>query len=194
MAKTIGKSFVTPAATSGFTAIQNGGKDGQLVIACRFDGDARKQMEALLGQIIDDDPRKNATPSGVKVELDTETNEETGTLLVTFKKNAEGKNRSTGESFTQTISVVDSSRGSVTETVGAGSTVRVSFNTWQTEYQGKPYIRLSPRAVQVLELVEFGASGASDFDVVDSGFVSRGVQSEVVETSDSFDAAGSADF
>ena len=178
------KRHVTPIATTGFTAIQNGGKDGQLVVTCRFDGEARKQMESLLKQIVDEDPRKNAKPSGVKIELDPETEKETGTLLVTFKKNAEGKNRATGETFTQTINVVDSQKAPVTEIVAAGSRARVSFSTWQTEYQGTPFIRLSPNAVQVIELVEFGATGAADFDVVDEGFVSSGEQAAVKPVSD----------
>lgn len=172
-------NFVTPVATTGFTAISQA-YEGEFILSCRFEGEAKDQMESMIKDLLAADGRKGVVPTGVKSEMDGTTGEPTGALLVSFKLKESGVRRRDGEPFTRTLAVVDTARKPVTETVGRGSKVRVAFGTYQTEFKGQNYLKLQPKAVQIINLVAYGSEGeaAAAFDDNVDGFISSGVKEE----------------
>ena len=53
--------------------------------------------------------------------------------------------------------------------VGNGSKVKVQYKEWETEWNGKQFKGLDFKAIQVLDLVEYGSSApdGSEFDIED---------------------------
>lgn len=86
--------------------------------------------------------------------------EETGAVTLSFKMTASGKNRKTQEEFTQKPVIFDSKGKPVTTDlkIGGGTIGRVSYELvpFATALGAGASLRL--KAVQIIELVEFGAN------------------------------------
>jgi len=101
-------------------------------------------------------------------ELDKETEEPTGNILISFKQKAKGKNKKTGEEFTRTVPIWDASgKNKVTKNVFGGSEGKVAYQIvpYYTAQVGAG-ISLRLCQVQVLKLVagngEQSAFGAEE--------------------------------
>jgi len=102
------------------------------------------------------------------LELDKETEEPTGHVLINFKQKAKGKNKTTGEEFTRTIPIWDATgKNKVTKNVFGGSEGKVAYEIqpYYTAQVGAG-ISLRLKQVQVLKLVagngEQSAFGAEE--------------------------------
>jgi hypothetical protein len=169
--------YLTPKFTAGFCAISKP-YENEFILKGRFEGEAKDQMLAALSKAVKDDPRDaDITPSGVKWE--EEDGEKTGALLVTFKCKAGGVRKKDGSAWSRTLNIVDSKNKPVNEEVSKGSTLRLKFTTYGTEFGGKSFLRLQPHSIQVIDLVQYTGGDASDaFDEVDGGFESAGEKPE----------------
>lgn len=64
--------------------------------------------------------------------------------------------------------LVDKFKNPLDTRVGNGSSVRVQYKEWESEWKGKVFKGLDFQAMQVIDLVEVGSPDGSEFDVVDS--------------------------
>jgi|TARA_A200000159_G_scaffold101138_1_gene93921 hypothetical protein len=64
--------------------------------------------------------------------------------------------------------LVDKFKNPLDSRVGNGSSVRVQYKEWESEWKGKVFKGLDFQAMQVIDLVEVGSPDGSEFDVVDS--------------------------
>jgi hypothetical protein len=127
---------------------------------------------------IKSNPKKKAslttrTPYDRAVDQD---GNETGDIEFKFKLKAKVQRRD-GTSYEQKPIVVDAKRNKMEDTmVGNGSVVKVAFDPFPYVLASTKQVGLSLRikGLQVLELVEYGGSGASMFDEED-GYVSEAV-------------------
>ena len=53
--------------------------------------------------------------------------------------------------------------------VGNGSSVKVQYKEWESEWKGKIFKGLDFQAMQVIDLVEVGSPDGSEFDALDVG-------------------------
>lgn len=140
--------------------------------------EAQDQAEAEAKKKAAQKKGRKVTPSAAADPYFQETDEEgeeTGRTIVRFGAKSEYKDKRTGKMKPIRIGLFDAKKGVVTETVGAGSTIKVACNIipWvnpKLEYGAT--LRL--KAVQVLDLVvPGGGADASVFDEED-GFESSG--------------------
>lgn len=126
-----------------------------------------------------------STRPAYETDYDEDGNE-TGNLKFKFKLKASGQTRD-GRDYSQKPAVVDAKRKPMTEevAVGNGSTIKVAFEPIPYVMASTKQVGVSLRmkAVQIIDLVEYGGSAASVFDEVD-GF--EAVDSEPKGT-DAFD-------
>ena len=184
--------YLTPKFTAGFCAISKP-YENEFILKARFEGDEKEQFLEVLKKAVADDGRSNVTPSGVKWEEDAD-GEKTGALLVTFKCKAGGVRKKDGSAWSRTLKIVDCKNKAVNEEVSKGSTVRVKFTTYGTQFGGTDYLRLQPHSVQVIDLVQYTGGDAADaFEEVEGGFESTAKAptvtervAESVDTSDSW--------
>jgi len=108
-------------------------------------------------------------------EEDEDTGERTGYVLFKFRRKASGVDDN-GKRWKATIPMFDAKKNPVTEQVGGGSVIRVSFHMAEYYVAGQKKAGVSMRiaGVQVLELKSFGVDADSlGFDEED-GFESSG--------------------
>ena len=171
--------YLTPKFTAGFCAISKP-YENEFILKARFEGEEKDQFLDVLKKAVADDGRSNVTPSGVKWE--EEDGEKTGALLVTFKCKAGGVRKKDGTPWSRTLKIVDCKNRPVTEEVSKGSTVRLKFTTYGTQFGGTDYLRLQPHSVQVIDLVQYTGGDASDaFEEVEGGFESSAPAPKVTE-------------
>jgi hypothetical protein len=65
--------------------------------------------------------------------------------------------------------LVDANKNSLDARIGNGSSVKVQYKEWQSEYKGKTFYGLDFQAMQVIDLIEVGSPDGSEFDAMDSG-------------------------
>lgn len=63
--------------------------------------------------------------------------------------------------------LVDRNKNPMDTNVGNGSKVRVHYNEWESTWNGTVYKGLDFKAMQVLELVEYGVADGDEFDALD---------------------------
>ena len=134
--------------------------------SAKFDEEV-KNKPALKNQLSIQDPY---TPV-----YDRETGDATGEVEFKFKLKAKVNTRD-GRTFEQKVAVVDAKRTPMTDeiAVGNGSDVKVAFEPMPYMVSGTKKVGVSLRlkAVQVIELVEYGSPAASVFDEED-GFTAN---------------------
>lgn len=64
--------------------------------------------------------------------------------------------------------LVDKFKNPLDARVGNGSSVRVQYKEWESEWKGKVFKGLDFQAMQVVDLVEVGSPDGSEFDAFDS--------------------------
>mgnify|MGYP001596507281 CR=1 FL=1 len=87
---------------------------------------------------------------------------EEGTALI-IKRKVNGPNgmiRSAPKLFDRSKNILD-------ERVGNGSTVKVQYKEWESNWKGQVFKGFDFQAMQVLDLVEVGSPDGSEFDVED---------------------------
>ena len=160
----MGQNFITPKGTVvGFTALGRPYKD-EYTFSVAFDADSG--IKDVLAKVEDAETRKNA-----KVPV----KEEDGKIVVRFKRKATTRK---GEAWPLTL--IDAKKRPMGENASEGSTVRVKFSPFPTEYQGTPYTRFTPTAVQVIDCVLYGGADDAGFDEED-GFESITSPTDVAE-------------
>jgi len=65
--------------------------------------------------------------------------------------------------------LVDAYKNPLDARVGNGSSVKVQYKEWESEWKGKIFKGLDFQAMQVIDLVEVGSPDGSEFDSLDSG-------------------------
>jgi len=65
--------------------------------------------------------------------------------------------------------LVDANKNPLDARVGNGSSVKVQYKEWQSEYKGKTFYGLDFQAMQVIDLIEVGSPDGSEFDAMDNG-------------------------
>ena len=65
--------------------------------------------------------------------------------------------------------LVDAYKNPLDARVGNGSSVKVQYKEWESEWKGKIFKGLDFQAMQVIDLVEVGSPDGSEFDALDSG-------------------------
>lgn len=148
-------------------------------------------IQAKFDEAIEKDPRLKNTlttqPSSNPV-YDRDTGDDTGNVEFKFKLKAKVRKRD-GSTYEQQPAVVDSKRVPMTKEtlIGNGSKVKVAFEpvSYVMPSTKKAGVSLRLKAVQVIDLVEYGNSATSVFDEED-GFVAP-AQTETVKEEVSFD-------
>ena len=110
---------------------------------------------------------------------DRETGDATGEIEFKFKLKAKVNTRD-GRTFEQKVAVVDAKRSPITQeiAIGNGSDVKVAFEpmTYMVAGTKKVGVSLRLKAVQVIDLVEYGSPATSVFDEED-GFTASATPS-----------------
>lgn len=104
-------------------------------------------------------------------EVDRETNEETGRMVVRFRSSAEYKDRRTGEMKPIRLPLVDGLKAPMTETIGGGSLIRIVTDLFPYYINGKAGMSCRLAVVQVKELCNGFAAATDALDAIDDGFV-----------------------
>lgn len=65
--------------------------------------------------------------------------------------------------------LVDAYKNPLDARVGNGSSVKVQYKEWESEWKGKIFKGLDFQAMQVIDLVEVGSPDGSEFEALDSG-------------------------
>ena len=65
--------------------------------------------------------------------------------------------------------LVDAYKNPLDARVGNGSSVKVQYKEWESEWKGKVFKGLDFQAMQVIDLVEVGSPDGSEFDSLDGG-------------------------
>ena len=63
--------------------------------------------------------------------------------------------------------LLDRNRNPMDISVGNGSKVKVQYKEWESVWNGETYKGLDFQAMQVLDLIEYGAPDGSEFDIED---------------------------
>lgn len=149
-------------------------------------------VQAKFNEAIKDDPRlKNTltTQSVCQPVYDRETGDDTGNVEFKFKLKAKVRKRD-GTYYEQSPAVLDSKKVPMSKDllIGNGSRVKVAFEPipYVMPSTKKAGVSLRLKAVQVLDLVEYGNSATSVFDEED-GYVAPTATPEAVSEETPFD-------
>lgn len=143
-------------------------------------------------------PLKNTltTQDVSSVVYDRDTGDDTGKVEFKFKLKAKVQ-RKDGGYYEQQPAVLDAKKQTLPKDmlIGNGSKVKVAFEpiTYIMQSTKKVGVSLRLKAVQVIDLVEYGNSATSLFDEED-GFVAPPSEAAPFETSTTEDLADAADF
>lgn len=154
-------------------------------------------VQAKFNEAVKDDPRlKNTltTQDVCQPVFDRETGDDTGNVEFKFKLKAKVQKRD-GTYYEQQPAVLDSKKVPMTNDIliGNGSRVKVAFEPipYVMASTKKAGVSLRLKAVQVIDLVEYGNSAASVFDEED-GFVAP--SATIVAETSTEELADVADF
>ena len=62
--------------------------------------------------------------------------------------------------------LVDAQKNPLDARIGNGSTVKVQYKEWQSEWKGKTFYGLDFQAMQVIDLIEVGSPDGSEFEAL----------------------------
>ncbi len=149
-------------------------------------------VQAKFDEAIEKDPRlKNTltTQCCSNPVYDRDTGDDTGNVEFKFKLKAKVRKRD-GTTYEQQPAVVDSKRVPLTKEtlIGNGSKVKIAFEpvSYVMPSTKKAGVSLRLKAVQVIDLVEYGNSATSVFDEED-GYVAPATTTETVSEEIPFD-------
>lgn len=129
--------------------------------------------------LLDDKAVKFCKQLGLKVKKATEEGDTRGEYisLWNYATNFDGTPK--------TLKVVDASLNTMKEAIGNGSMVHVEFKPKDWKYNNKKGIRAELLAVQVEELIPYGAG--STLKPIEGGYVSTGIQAVIEEDTPPFE-------
>jgi|TARA_R110000796_G_scaffold237859_1_gene358047 hypothetical protein len=64
--------------------------------------------------------------------------------------------------------LVDANKNPLDARIGNGSSVKVQYKEWQSEWKGKTFYGLDFQAMQVIDLIEVGSPDGAEFDAMDT--------------------------
>jgi hypothetical protein len=192
MAKAKAQRFISPRGIAVFPKLNEPDTkfkpEGEFTCKLAFDADDSAYLalveklttiqEEAFEKFLSENPKKRKVAKMVPVgkdELDEE-GEETGRKLLNFKMNHKIKSKRTGKSYTLRPDIFDAFKKKLDNppNIGGGSTLKVSFEVFPAFVESSKEFHLSLRmvAVQIIELVQFGARDADSygFDEEDDGF------------------------
>lgn len=156
-------------------------------------------VQAKFNEAVKEDPRlKNqlTTRPSCQPVFDRDTGDDTGNVEFKFKLKAKIKKRD-GSVYEQSPAVFDSKVKPMDKSalIGNGSRVKVAFEpiTYAMAATKQVGVSLRLKAVQVLELVEYGTSTTSVFDEED-GYVAPSATAAIPTTTDDEVFADATDF
>lgn len=133
-----------------------------------------KLLDAAHKQMQEENPKVKVkkAESRVKPFLDSEKNEVEGKVQIGFKMKAVIESKKTGEKWEQRPAIFDAAgKVMVNPKVGGGSTVKIAYEAapYYSAKDKEAGITLRLKAVQILNLVEFGQKDAASygFDVAE---------------------------
>ncbi len=154
-------------------------EEGEYTVSLAYDGDDKaandliKKLEQTRDELFEawlsENPKKKKTAEVAPVFTDEvdEEGDETGRKLLKFKMRASGIAKKTKKHFTMKPDIFDATGKKLVNPpkIGGGSVLKVSFEVGGhfVESAKKFYLSLRLVAVQVIELVEFGARNAGDY-------------------------------
>lgn len=195
-----GKSLWTKVFEADTRFVPEGEYSTQVVVPEAEAADVCEQLESLAKAKFDEAVKDNPKLKNVlsirpvsEPEYD-EAGNETGNVIFKTKLKARIKSRS-GETYSQSVSVVDAKKTPMdgSQMVGNGSSIKVAVEPVPYVMQSTKQVGVSLRlkAVQVINLVEYGAPSTDIFDEED-GFVAKAVaKDDAVEAFDDGDAVAS---
>lgn len=188
-----GKSLWTKVFEPDTRFVPEGEYSTQVVVPEEEAANVCEQLESIakakFDEAVKDNPKlKNVLSirSPVEPEYD-EAGNETGNVIFKTKLKARIKSRS-GETYSQAVSVVDAKKTPMdgSQMVGNGSTIKVAVEPVPYLMQSTKQVGVSLRlkAMQVINLVEYGAPTADIFEE-EEGFVAKAVAKD--NSADVFD-------
>jgi hypothetical protein len=205
------QTLVSPIGEFGYSHLVTPGKFGHFDVELILDGDDADTFLAEMNKANDEaadsliaaekDPKKKKVLQSYsrrevsKAELD-DAGEPTGRTIFKFKNNAEGKKKD-GTTFKTRVEIVDAKKKPMANPkIGKGTIGRVAYQISPYAMSATRSIGASVRlkAVQILDLVEYGGGGASAFGEVDGYEAPEGSDIDSSEVSDSSDSPQDGDF
>lgn len=195
-----GKSLWTKVFEPDTRFVPEGEYSTQVVVPEAEAADVCEQLEQIAKSKFDEAVKDNPKLKNVlsirpvsEPEYD-EAGNETGNVIFKTKLKARIKSRS-GETYSQSVSVVDAKKTPMdgSQMVGNGSTIKVAVEPVPYVMQSTKQVGVSLRlkAMQVINLIEYGAPSTDVFDEED-GFVSKAVaKDDAVDAFDDGDAVAS---
>jgi hypothetical protein len=209
--KMLKKSFVTPKGYAAYAHIKDPdtkfNSDGVYSVKLRIPQDEAEELIEQMDKYLEeawDDETSDMKPGKIKkmqkvpayeVEMDDETGEETGYIVMNFRANYKITTK-TGKTWFNKILVADGQGKAIKNipNIGNGSTVRVSCDL--VSYTSKDTIGVSRRlkGIQIIDLVEYGDNPeALGFGAEDGAYVHTDIPQDDDDV-DTFDTDTDADF
>lgn len=165
-----GKKFRTPEGVLGFCAFSTPFEDKQkgeiFTGKLRLTGSEKDEMISTLKDCMkaDKKERKKLPQEPWKDELDEETGDPTGAIILTFNKKSNIV-RKDGTVWERSVRCIDADGEVLADDVniGAGSRVRVGFSISLTSYGSDNFLKLEPEAVKVFDLVQYGGGDGEGY-------------------------------
>ena len=195
-----GKSLWTKVFEPDTRFVPEGEYSTQVVVPEAEAMDVCEQLEGIaqgkFDEAVKDNPKlKNVLSIRDVVEKEVDDNGNlTGNVIFKTKLKARIKARS-GETYSQSVSVVDAKKTPMdgSQMIGNGSTIKVAVEPVPYLMQSTKQVGVSLRlkAMQVINLIEYGAPSTDVFDEED-GFVSKAVaKDDAIDAFDDGDAVAS---
>lgn len=195
-----GKSLWTKVFEPDTRFVPEGEYSTQVVVPEAEAMDVCEQLEGIaqgkFDEAVKDNPKlKNVLSIRDVVEKEVDDNGNlTGNVIFKTKLKARIKARS-GETYSQAVSVVDAKKTPMdgSQMIGNGSTIKVAVEPVPYLMQSTKQVGVSLRlkAMQVINLIEYGAPSTDVFDEED-GFVSKAVaKDDAIDAFDDGDAVAS---
>lgn len=194
-----GKSLWTKVFEPDTRFVPEGEYSTQVVVPEAEAASVCEQLEALanneFNKAVKDNPKlKNVLSMRPVVEPEyDEAGNETGNVVFKTKLKARIKSRK-GETYSQSVSVVDAKKKPMNgdQMVGNGSTIKVAVEPVPYVMQSTKQVGVSLRlkALQVIELVEYGSPSTDSIFEEEEGFVAKAVaKDDAVEAFDDDEVA-----
>lgn len=186
------KTMLSPMGTAVYPSLNTPDTkfdaDGVYKTDLRLDPEAGATFAAQIDELMAQSEAKALEEKGTKkvkvANPPYRIDEETGDYLFRFKTKAAGTSRRTGEKWARTVPLVDAQRQPCPGArVGGGSEIVVAFepNLYFVAAVGAG-VSLKIKAVQIVNLVEWGGNASNLFEDVD-GFVANESHAEPVARS-----------
>lgn len=158
--------ITTPTGEAVFTKLDKPdttyGEPGVFTVTIALTEESAKDFQIALQPALTKAARQLIGEGHSKQELTTPVRKDkTGRTIVTAKVKASGKNKATGETFFNTVKVVDVEGNDTGNIIGKGSKLKLSGELVPYAMNGKLGVTFRLKQVQVVELVKLEPKKAS---------------------------------